>query len=196
MIGVADRWLGYGPIRIRHRSVAQVNSPVHAGWARDVLLVGRQTLFKAALVEITQYEFGCISRQSVKCLCHIINMLGGSIHVGSGCMLTTVANNLGNSRGRYSGRSETVTSSMSGVQSRSRTITCLHQRSFTYRQTPQPLSFPVASLSRSSRVAHQNPSIKVSWSDTQLSNQVSANAKRKASLCSLKMLHYHDVRPS
>ena len=63
---------------------AQVNSLVHAIWARDVLVVGRQTLLKAALIEITQYELGCISRQSVKFLCHITNMLGGSIHVGSG----------------------------------------------------------------------------------------------------------------
>ena len=50
--------VGYGPIRIRHRTVAYFNSPVHAGLARDVLLVGRQTLLKAALIEITQYELG------------------------------------------------------------------------------------------------------------------------------------------
>ena len=70
VIGVADRWLGYGPICIRHRSVAQVNSPVHAGWARDVLVVCRQTLFEAALIEITQYELGRIVTQSVKFLSH------------------------------------------------------------------------------------------------------------------------------
>ena len=58
VIGVADRWLGYGPIRIRHRTVAQVNSPGHAGWAHDVLVVGRKTLLNAALIEITQYEPG------------------------------------------------------------------------------------------------------------------------------------------
>ncbi|KAI0226764.1 Cytochrome P450 2C20 [Lamellibrachia satsuma] len=34
--GVEDPWLGYGLIRIRHRTVTQVNSPVHTGWARDV----------------------------------------------------------------------------------------------------------------------------------------------------------------
>ena len=86
VICVADRWLGYGPtgIRIRHRTVAQVNHPVHAGWACDVQVVGRQTLLKAALIEISQYELERIFRQSVKFLCHVTNMLGGSIHVGSG----------------------------------------------------------------------------------------------------------------
>ena len=43
VIGVADRWLGYGLMRVRHRTVAQVNRPGHAGSARDVLVVGRQT---------------------------------------------------------------------------------------------------------------------------------------------------------
>ena len=84
VIGVTDRWIGCGPIRIRHRTVAQVNSPVHAGWARDVLVVGRQTLLKAALIEITQYELGSIGRQNIKFLCHITNMLSDSIHAGSG----------------------------------------------------------------------------------------------------------------
>ena len=32
-------------------------------------MVGRQILLKAALIEITQYELGCIGRQSVKFLC-------------------------------------------------------------------------------------------------------------------------------
>ena len=86
VIGVADRWFGYVPIRVRLRTVAQVNSPVHTGWARDVLVVGRQTLLKAAMIEITQYELGRIGRQSVKFLCHITNMLGGSTHDGHvGC---------------------------------------------------------------------------------------------------------------
>ena len=49
-----------------------------------------------------------------------------------------------------------------------------------------PHLFPVASLSRSSRVGHPNQSIKVPWSDTELSNQVSVNAMRQASFYSLK----------
>ena len=64
-------YCGLTLLRIRHRRVAQVNSPVHAGCARDVLVVCRQTLLKAALIEITQYELGRIGRQSVKFLCDI-----------------------------------------------------------------------------------------------------------------------------
>ena len=75
-------------------------------------------------------------------------------------MCRTVPSNCGNSRRRYRGRSDTDNSSMSRVQSCSRTITVLHQRFLTYKQTPPRFFFYflVAYMSRSNRV-----SIQISW---------------------------------
>ena len=84
------------------------------------------------------------------------------------------------------GRSDTDNSSMSGVQSCSRTMTVLHQRSLTYEQTPPPFSFPVVCLSRSSRAGHPNPLMNVPRSPTFLSSHVSVKTMRQGSLYSLK----------
>ena len=53
-----------------------------------------------------------------------------------GLMYRTVPSNCGNSRRRYRGRSDTDNSSMSRVQSCSRTITVLHQRCWHINKHP------------------------------------------------------------
>ena len=38
---------------------------------------GWHTILEVTLIEITQYELGCIGRQSVKFLCYVTDKLGG-----------------------------------------------------------------------------------------------------------------------
>ena len=71
---------------------------------------------------------------------------------------------------------------MSGVQSCSRTMTVMHQRSLT----PPTLSSPIVCLSRSIRLGNQNPLMNVPRSPKVLSKQVSVKATRQASLYLLK----------
>ena len=147
VIGVTNRRHGNGPIRIGHRTVAQVNCFVHSGWARNVLVVSWETILEFTVIEITQYELGCI----------------------------------------YAGRrGDTVAVvTLTPVQCPgccSRTMTVLHQRSLTYKQTSPPFSFPVACFSFSRRVGHQNPLMTGLRTMTFMSSQVSVKAMRQASL--------------
>ena len=156
VIGVTNRRLGNGPIRIGHRTAVQVNCFVHSCWARDVPVVSCQTIIEFTQIEITQYELGCIGRKTVTFLCYVTYMLGSAIHVGSEVYVNNSHKPLWTFAEEISGRSDTDSSSMSGVQSGSRTLTVLHQRPLTYKQTPPPFAFPVVCLSRSSWVGHPN----------------------------------------
>ena len=73
----------HGPIPICHRTVVQV-SCVQSGCARNVLVVSWQTVPEFTLIKIIQYELGCIGRTKRQVYVCRLNVLVGSIHVGSG----------------------------------------------------------------------------------------------------------------